>query len=206
MNRDPTSFEVLYFIKYPPPYPQPERNFFDPRSGAFFPYSWPDHKIGVDLVISGDPARYPEEVLGVPVILPVPRTSQIAPFTPAWKIFRFTWERFLADPVTILKELHTEIIRTTPAPTIRISERELEVLRAICAGIPYRAIGSHLGYSTKTIATVVSLLKEKFSVTSAPALIGSAFSAGILDSFDLYVDGLPEEDPPRRQKGVRIKG
>ncbi len=56
-------------------------------------------------------------------------------------------------------------------PSVHISERETEVLRAVQEGLTNKEIGNRLSFSPKTIECVVSSLLHKYSVHNRQALV-----------------------------------
>lgn len=204
-----TTFDILFFIKYPPPYPQPTPDFYDPRTGALFDRAWPDHKIGVNLFHHSAHPSYPEAVDGIPVIVSdrVERYGSSV-FAPSWRIFAYSWERVINAPGPIFEEIIREITKTAQIePPVRLDRRDEAVLRLIALGVPYREIGDHLGFTKKTISNIVTDLKDRFAVDSVPGMIGRAVDLGIISTRDLFVDyPAAELDKIRlveRQKTVR---
>lgn len=63
-------------------------------------------------------------------------------------------------------------------PSVRITERETEVLRAVQEGLTNREIGSRLSFSVKTIECVVSSLLHKYDVHNRQGLVQKTVSNG----------------------------
>lgn len=80
---------------------------------------------------------------------------------------------------------------TDPAGLVRLSEREGEVLALVARGLPWAAIGRHLGMSVETARTYSYRALEKY------ARSGSEPISGLRDlAFRAVVDGQVHTDEP----------
>ncbi len=80
--------------------------------------------------------------------------------------------RYILDS---LEKMKTPVKESTP-----LSEREIEILTHISAGLARKEIGDKLNISHKTVANHIAHIFEKLNVPNAPAAISKAFRSGIL--------------------------
>ena len=67
------------------------------------------------------------------------------------------------------------------AEPARISSRQLQVLRALAAGMTTSQVALHLGLAISTVNKYVRLLKEHLGADTRAALVRRADSEGLLD-------------------------
>jgi DNA-binding NarL/FixJ family response regulator len=79
---------------------------------------------------------------------------------------------------TLAKNLRSD---TSRLPHERLSDRELEVLRALAAGKTVKQIGTDLALSEKTVSTYRTRLLEKMQMHSNAELIQYAIREGLVD-------------------------
>ena len=79
---------------------------------------------------------------------------------------------------TLAKSLRSD---TSRLPHERLSDRELEVLRALAAGKTVKQIGTDLALSEKTVSTYRTRLLEKMQMHSNAELIQYAIREGLVD-------------------------
>ncbi len=75
----------------------------------------------------------------------------------------------------------TTAIGTDDATSIRLTPRELDVLRLLAAGYSDRAIADQLFLSVRTVEAHVSRTLAKLGVKSRTAAVGAAIAAGLVD-------------------------
>jgi non-specific serine/threonine protein kinase len=75
----------------------------------------------------------------------------------------------------------TAAISSEIEPAIKLSPRELDVLRLLAAGHPDRVIADELFLSVRTVEAHVSRTLTKLGVKSRTAAVGAALAAGLVD-------------------------
>lgn len=76
-------------------------------------------------------------------------------------------------------------LRSGPARTVPLTDRELAVLQAIARGHTNASAAESLGISPKTIDSHRTSLMRKFSVSSTASLLVAAVRAGLVDPFSI---------------------
>jgi DNA-binding NarL/FixJ family response regulator len=84
-------------------------------------------------------------------------------------------------PARLLAELAREMAHADPYKHVKLTPRELEVVRQIAQGSTYREIAEALGISEKTVATYRERASEKLGVRSRAELLPWALENGVLD-------------------------
>jgi DNA-binding NarL/FixJ family response regulator len=84
-------------------------------------------------------------------------------------------------PARLLAELAREMARTDPYKHVKLTPREVEVVRQIAQGATYREIAETLAISEKTVATYRERASEKLGVRSRAELVRWALENGLLD-------------------------
>lgn len=83
-------------------------------------------------------------------------------------------------PARLLAELAREMAQGDPYKHVKLTGRELEVVRQIAEGSTYREIAEALGISEKTVATYRERASEKLGVRSRAELVRWALERGVV--------------------------
>lgn len=83
-------------------------------------------------------------------------------------------------PAKLLAELAREMAQGDPYRHVKLTGRELEVVRQIAEGSTYREIAEALGISEKTVATYRERASEKLGVRSRAELVRWALERGLV--------------------------
>lgn len=84
-------------------------------------------------------------------------------------------------PAKLLAELAREMAHGDPYKHVKLTPREIEVVRQIAQGSTYREIAETLGISEKTVATYRERASEKLGVRSRAELVRWALENDLLD-------------------------
>ncbi len=84
-------------------------------------------------------------------------------------------------PARLLAELAREMAHGDPYKHVKLTPREIEVVRQIAQGSTYREIAETLGISEKTVATYRERASEKLGVRSRAELVRWALENDLLD-------------------------
>lgn len=84
-------------------------------------------------------------------------------------------------PARLLAELAREMAHGDPYKHVKLTPREIEVVRQIAQGNTYREIAETLGISEKTVATYRERASEKLGVRSRAELVRWALENDLLD-------------------------
>ncbi len=84
-------------------------------------------------------------------------------------------------PAKLLAELAREMAHGDPYKHVKLTPREVEVVRQIAQGSTYREIAETLGISEKTVATYRERASEKLGVRSRAELVRWALENDLLD-------------------------
>jgi DNA-binding NarL/FixJ family response regulator len=84
-------------------------------------------------------------------------------------------------PARLLEEVANERSRADPSRSVRLTRREIDVVRQIAQGNTYREIAEALAISEKTVATYRERASEKLGVRSRAELVRWALENDLLD-------------------------
>jgi DNA-binding NarL/FixJ family response regulator len=84
-------------------------------------------------------------------------------------------------PARLLEEVANETSRADPFRRVRLTRREIDVVRQIAQGNTYREIAEALAISEKTVATYRERASEKLGVRSRAELVRWALENDLLD-------------------------
>lgn len=84
-------------------------------------------------------------------------------------------------PAKLLADLARDLAGPDPYRNVRLTERELGVLKKIAGGCTYKEIAEELGISDKTVATYRERAAEKLGLKTRAELVRYALEHGLLE-------------------------